>query len=73
MVLPETEIAPFSVEPLSPSIGAVIAGADLSRPDPALCAALKQALLEWKVLFFYDNDISAAERSEERRVGKECW
>jgi taurine dioxygenase len=62
MVLPETEIAPFSVEPLSPSIGAVIAGADLSRPDPALCAALKQALLEWKVLFFYDNDISAAEQ-----------
>jgi taurine dioxygenase len=62
MALPEAEAALFSVAPLAPTIGAVIAGADLSRPDVALCAALKQALLTWKVLFFYDNDITAAEQ-----------
>jgi taurine dioxygenase len=62
MALSEAEAAPFSVEPLTPAIGAVIAGADLGKPDAALCAALKQALLKWKVLFFYDNDITATEQ-----------
>ena len=52
----------FSVDPLTPTIGAVIRGADLRMPDAPLCAALKQALHGWKVLFFYDNDISAAEQ-----------
>lgn len=62
MMLPEAEAALFSIEPLTPTIGAVISGADLRRPDAGLCVALKQALLEWKVLFFYDNDITAAEQ-----------
>jgi taurine dioxygenase len=49
------------VHPLTPTIGAVVEGADLRAPDALLCAALKQALLKWKVLLFYDNDITAAE------------
>jgi taurine dioxygenase len=58
----ETPQIHFSVDPLTSTIGAVIKGADLRVPDAPLCAALKQALLRWKVLFFYDNDISAAEQ-----------
>ena len=53
---------PFSVHPLTPTIGAVVEGADLRMPDARLCCALKEALLKWKVLFFYDNDITAAEQ-----------
>jgi len=52
----------FSIQPLTPTIGAVIEGADLRSPNAALCAQMKQALLHWKVLFFYDNDITAAEQ-----------
>jgi len=60
----QAEIAalPFLVQPLTPTIGAVIEGADLRRPNAALCAALKEALLQWKVLFFYDNEINAAQQ-----------
>lgn len=52
----------FLVDPLTPTIGAVVEGADLRMPDDRLCTALKQALLKWKVLFFYDNDITAEEQ-----------
>ena len=52
----------FTIDPLTPTIGAVIQGADLRMPGPALCGSLRQALLRWKVLFFYDNDITAAEQ-----------
>lgn len=62
MMLPEALPAPFLVNPLTPTIGAVVEGADLRAPDASLCAALRQALLKWKVLFFYDNDITAAEQ-----------
>lgn len=58
----QPEASPLSIEPLTPTIGAVISGALLSQPSPALCAALKRELLKWKVLFFYDNDITAAEQ-----------
>jgi taurine dioxygenase len=58
----ETSQNLFSVDPLTSTIGAVIKGADLRVPDAPLCAALKQALLRWKVLFFYDNDIGAPEQ-----------
>jgi len=56
------DAALFSVAPLTPSIGAVIEGAKLRAIDAALCIQLRQALLQWKVLFFYDNDITAAEQ-----------
>lgn len=49
----------FAVSPLSPTIGAEIDGVDLAVPmDEALHAELRRALLEWKVLFFRDQDIS---------------
>ena len=45
-------------------IGAVIEGADLREPNDALCAALKQVLLRWKVLFFCDNQLTAAQQAK---------
>ena len=53
----------FSLDALTPTIGAVVKGANLRTPGPELCAALRQALLKWKVLFFYDNEITAAEQA----------
>ncbi|HEV7721057.1 MAG TPA: TauD/TfdA family dioxygenase [Iamia sp.] len=49
----------FAVQPLSPTIGAEIGGVDLGAPlDAELEAELRRALLEWKVLFFRDQDIT---------------
>lgn len=49
----------FTVTPLSPTIGAEIGGVDLGAPlEPGLKDELRRALLEWKVLFFRDQDIS---------------
>ncbi|MBY0318500.1 MAG: TauD/TfdA family dioxygenase [Reyranella sp.] len=50
----------FSVEPVSPALGAEVHGVDLetAAADPALIAAIRKALLEHKVLFFRDQDIS---------------
>lgn len=51
--------APFTLTPYSPTIGAEIHGVDLSQPlTPELKAALYQALLDWKVIFFRDQDIT---------------
>jgi len=47
--------AAFNLGPLAPKIGAVVEGVDLGSPTSELCDALHAALLEWKVLFFYDN------------------
>ena len=45
--------------PMTPTIGAEVEGVDLSQPLPAATvAALRQALLDWKVLFFRDQDIT---------------
>ncbi len=53
------DTAPFSLAPLTPTIGAEIGGIDLARPlDVAALAALRRALLDWKVLFFRDQDIT---------------
>jgi taurine dioxygenase len=54
--------APFTIEPLSPALGAEIGGVDLEAAStrPAVVAALRQALLRHKVLFFRDQDISPA-------------
>ena len=49
----------FTVLPLSPTIGAEIGGVDLGEPmDDELHAELRRALLEWKVLFFREQDIT---------------
>jgi taurine dioxygenase len=52
------------VEPLSPTIGAVIEGVSLSRPVAAeLFEELNRALLEWKVLFFRDQDVTGEQHT----------
>ncbi len=53
------QVASLTVEPLTPAIGAEISGVDLARPlafDTIL--AIRAALLDWKVLFFHDQDIT---------------
>lgn len=49
----------FTVRPLSPTIGAEIGGVYLGHDlDEALMDELRRALLEWKVLFFRNQDIT---------------
>lgn len=51
----------FELAPCSPTVGAEIAGVDLAGPlAPELHAELHRALLEWKVLFFRDQDLTAS-------------
>jgi taurine dioxygenase len=54
-------LAPSAVSfaPLSPTIGVEVAGIDLrdAQPDTTV-AALREALVQWKVLFFRDQDIT---------------
>jgi taurine dioxygenase len=48
----------LTLSPLTPTIGAEVSGIDLAQPlDAGTKAALRQALLDWKVLFFRDQDI----------------
>lgn len=55
----KTEALPFQLEPLTPSIGAVVAGIDLSQQlDDETLKGLRAALLDRKVLFFRDQDIT---------------
>ncbi|WP_037603934.1 TauD/TfdA dioxygenase family protein [Streptacidiphilus rugosus] len=50
---PAVEYRTLRLSPLTPHIGAEIAGVDLSAPiDAELADELRQALLEWKVIFF---------------------
>jgi taurine dioxygenase len=51
--------AGLALSPLSPAIGAEIQGLDLAQAQaPETLAALRAALLEWKVLFFRDQEIT---------------
>ncbi|MEI9988346.1 MAG: TauD/TfdA family dioxygenase [Aliidongia sp.] len=51
--------AGLALAPLSPVIGAEIQGLDLAQAQaPETLAALRAALLEWKVLFFRDQEIT---------------
>ncbi|HEX2591591.1 MAG TPA: TauD/TfdA family dioxygenase [Rhizomicrobium sp.] len=53
------QTAALTISPLTPTIGAEIENIDLRKPlDAATQAALREALLEWKVLFFRDQDIT---------------
>ena len=57
--------ARFDVRPYSPTIGAEIGGVSLAEPlDDELFAELDRALLEWKVLFFRDQPITAAQHCD---------
>jgi len=62
----------FTVLPLTPTIGAEIADIDLREPlTDELFAELNRALLEWKVIFFRDQRLDAAQhRAFARRWGE---
>ena len=52
-------IAGLELAPLTPTIGAEVSGVDLAKPlDAGTVAAMRSALLEWKVLFFRDQNIT---------------
>ncbi|MCB0962570.1 MAG: TauD/TfdA family dioxygenase [Acidimicrobiales bacterium] len=60
------DVAPtrFTLAPVAPLIGAVVEGVDLAEPvDAELFEQLNRALLEWKVLFFRDQDITGAQQA----------
>jgi taurine dioxygenase len=60
----------FSVRPLAPTIGAEVDGVDLAAPlDSELASELRRALLEWKVIFFRDQDITR----EQQRAFAAHW
>lgn len=68
----KTPGSPFSVKPLSPTIGAEIGDIDLCVPlDDGQYAALRAALLKYKLLVFRDQDINAAQQvALARRFGE---
>ena len=67
---PDRPFELFTVTPLGATLGAEISGVDLSRPlDEPVLAELHRALLEWKVLFFRDQDIT----SEQQRSFCRIW
>jgi taurine dioxygenase len=59
---PQRRFATITVEPLSPTIGAEIAGVRMSGDvSDEQIAEIRQALLDWKVIFFRDQDVEVAE------------
>lgn len=49
----------ITITPLSPTIGAAIGNVDLREPtSPEELAEIHQALLDWKVIFFHDQDLT---------------
>lgn len=61
----------IGVKPLAATIGAEIEGADLARLDDGTFAEVKQAWLEYKVVFFRDQEIDAHQQMDfARRFGK---
>jgi taurine dioxygenase len=60
----------FEVRPAGPTIGAEICGVDIGAPvDHELFAQLDRALLEWKVLWFRNQDITGGQHRDFAR----CW
>ena len=65
----KAEPARFTLAPMSPTIGAVIGDIDLREPvDDSLKAELRAALLDWKVLFFRDQDITTEQHLDFARA-----
>ncbi len=51
----------LDVRPIAGLIGAEIHGVDISKPlDPAVVAEIRATLLQWKVVFFRDQDLDPA-------------
>jgi taurine dioxygenase len=56
---------PFQVKPLTPAIGAVVEGVDLGQPlSSDLLGAIRQALLDHKVIFFEDQHITPVQHRD---------
>ena len=54
----------FTVTPSSPTIGATIGGVSMAEPpDAELFAELNRALLEWKVLFLRDQQVTGEQHA----------
>jgi taurine dioxygenase len=61
----------FELTPVGATLGAEIRGVDLAATDAALRAEIHRALLEWKVLFFPDQDLDpAGQRALARHWGE---
>lgn len=62
----------LSLRPISGSLGAIVEGVDLSQDlDDATYAEIKQALLDYLVIFFRDQDITPGQQVEfGRRFGE---
>ena len=55
----DAEALGLTFDALSPTIGATVYGIDLKKPvSEELAAALRAALVDYKVLFFRDQDIT---------------
>ena len=58
----QSQFETISVSPLSPTIGAEIGGVRMSGEVPdEQTAEIRQALLDWKVIFFRDQDVDISE------------
>ncbi|EKZ95990.1 taurine dioxygenase, 2-oxoglutarate-dependent [Cupriavidus sp. HMR-1] len=67
----DTRARPFTLHRCTPTIGAEVSGVDLGNLDDTTYRALRQALLEHKVLFFRDQDITPAQHvAAARRFGE---
>jgi len=51
----------ISVEPMTPTIGALIGGVRMDTASDEQIAEIRRALLEWKVVFMRDQDVSVAD------------
>jgi taurine dioxygenase len=66
---PRTRYGSFTVRPVGTCLGGEILGVDLTQPvGAALHADLHQALLDWKVIFFRDQRISAEKHRDFARL-----
>lgn len=59
---PDAGYETIAIDPLSPTVGAEIGGVRMSGDvAPEQVAEIRRALLEWKVIFFRDQDVSIDE------------
>ena len=66
---PDRPFELFTLTPLGATLGAEIAGVDLSRPlAPEVRDEVHRALLEWKVLFFRDQSLTSAQQRDFGRL-----
>jgi taurine dioxygenase len=62
MAVVEQAYETITVAPMEPSIGAVVSGFRMDGDvPPEQVADIRQALLDWKVIFFRDQDVSIAD------------